>query len=86
MRVEAGLGDPPKDFATNDVEPGNFIIKYGLRFDKKNPQESIGRVKEVINTEFRNEDRAVFGKGPYRLRKGLRDILPGDFQWGQLTT
>ena len=41
---------------------------YGLHFDKKSPQEFIERVKEVINTQFRNENRAVFGKGPYRLR------------------
>ena len=41
---------------------------HGLHFDKKSPQEFIERVKEVINTQFRNENRAVFGKGPYRLR------------------
>ena len=50
-------------------------MKYGLHFDIKNPQGFIERVKEVINTQFRNEDREVFEKGPYRLRKGLRDIL-----------
>ena len=26
--VEAGLGDPPKQFTTNYVESGSFIIKY----------------------------------------------------------
>ena len=60
IRVEAGLGDPPKEFTTNDVESRNFIIKYRLHLDKKNPQEFIERVKEIINTQFRNEDRAVF--------------------------
>ena len=64
IRVEAGLGDPPKDFTANDVESGNFIIKYGLHLDKKNPQEFKERVKEIINTQFRNEDRAVFEKRP----------------------
>ena len=59
IRVEAGLGDPPKEFTTNDVESRNFI-KYRLHLDKKNPQEFIERVKEIINTQFRNEDRAVF--------------------------
>ena len=52
---------------------------------KKNPQEFIERVKEVINTQFRNEDWAVFGKGPYRLRKGFERYSADDFQWGQLT-
>ena len=56
-----------------------------MHFDKKNPQEFIERVKEVINTQFRNENRAVFGKGPYRLRKGFERYFVDDFQWGKLT-
>ena len=27
IRVEAGLGDPPTDYMTKDVEAGNFMIK-----------------------------------------------------------
>ena len=42
---------------------------HGLHFNKKSPQEFTERVKEVINTQFRNEDRAVFWKERYRLRK-----------------
>ena len=56
-----------------------------MHFDIKNPQGFIERVKEVINTQFRNEDRAVFGKGPYRLRKVFERYSVDDFQWGQLT-
>ena len=85
IRVEAALGVPPKTFTTNDLECGNFIKKYGLHFDKKNQPEFLERVKEVINTQFRNEDRAVFGKGPYRLRNGFERYSVDDFQWGQLT-
>ena len=46
---------------------------------KKNPQEFIERVKEDINTQFRNEDRAVFEKGPYGLRKGFERYSIDDF-------
>ena len=35
--------------------------------------------------QFRNEDRAVFGKGPYKLRKGFEKYYVNDFKWGQLT-
>ena len=56
-----------------------------MHFDKKNLPEFIERVKEVINTQFRNEDRAVFGEGPYRLRNGFERYSVNDFQWGQLT-
>ena len=85
IRIEAGLGDPPNEFTTNDVESGNFIIKHGINFDKQKPQEFIEKVKEIINMQFRNEDRAVFGKGPYKLRKGFEKYYVNDFKWGQLT-
>ena len=35
--------------------------------------------------QFRNEDRAVFGKGPYKRRKGFEKYCVNDFIWGQLT-
>ena len=60
----------------------NFIIKYGLHFDKKDPQEFIECVKEVLSTQFKTEDRAVFGKGPYRLQKMFKRYSIDDFQWG----
>ena len=85
VRIEAGLGDPPNEFTTNNVESGNFIIKHGINFDKQKPQEFIEKFKEIINMQFRNEDRAIFGKGPYNLRKGLEKYYVNDFKWGQLT-
>ena len=33
-----------------------------------------------------NEDRAVFGKGPYNLRKGFEKYYVNDFKWVQLTS
>ena len=33
VRRDAGLGDPPKEYTNNDVEAGNFMIKYALEFD-----------------------------------------------------
>ena len=85
VRIEAGLGDPLNEFTTNDVESGKFIIKHGINFDKQKPQVFIEKVKEIINMQFRNEDRAVFGKGPYKLRKGFEKYYVNDFKWGQLT-
>ena len=53
-RIEAGLGDPPNEFTTNHVESGNFIIKHSINFVIQKPQESIEKVKEIINMHFRN--------------------------------
>ena len=38
VRIEAGLGGPPNEFTTNDVQSGND-------FDKQKPQEFIEKVK-----------------------------------------
>ena len=78
--VEAGLGDQPNEFIANDVESGNFIIKHGINFDKQKPQAFIEKVKEIINMQFKNEDRAVFGKGPYKLRKEFEKYYVNDFK------
>ena len=40
------------------------MVKYGLHFDPQNPHVSIESVKDVIETQYRNKDRAVFGKSP----------------------
>ena len=42
-------------------------------------------MKDVIKTQYRNEDRAVFGKGPYRLRKGFEHFLVNDLKWSSMT-
>ena len=33
LRTEAGLGNPPTEFSTNDIEAANFMVKYGVHFD-----------------------------------------------------
>ena len=63
LRIEAGLGDPPKEYLNNDPESANFIIKHSLQFDAKKPQEFIQEVKNIIETQYRNEDRGRIWKG-----------------------
>ena len=61
------------------------MVKYGLQFDPQKPRVFIESVKDVIKTQYRNEDRAVFGKGPYRLRKGFEHFLVNDLKWSSMT-
>ena len=41
-------------------------------------------MKDVTETQYRNEDRAVFGKGPYQLRKGFEHFLVNDLKWSSM--
>ena len=57
IRVEAGLGDPPTEYTTNDVEAGNFVIKHKLEFNPHNPTDFIKKWREILiyNSGMRTE-------------------------------
>ena len=85
VRIEAGLGNPPDQYTNNDTESANFLIKHSLNYDTQKPHEFIEKIQAVVETQFRNEDRAVFGKGPYTVRKDFTHLAIDDRQWGQMT-
>lgn len=85
VRIEAGLGDPPSEYVNNDPEAANFMIKHGLHFDAKKPHQFIEEIKNIVEAQHRNEDRAVFGKGPYKVRKEFEHLVVDDATWGRLT-
>ena len=41
VRTEVGLGNPPTEFSTNNVEAANRVVKYGLNFDFQKPHVFI---------------------------------------------
>lgn len=86
VRVECGLGNPPAEYTTNDVEAANFMIKYSLNVEPRNPHVFIEAVRNIIETQFRSEDRAVFGKGPYEIQKEFQHFSVSDKKKGQLTS
>ena len=43
------------------------MIKYALKFDAKKPSEFIESVRDLIFLQYRNDKRAILGKGPYRI-------------------
>lgn len=69
VRVEAGLGDPPKEYLNNDPESANFMLKHALNFDPKKPHEFVQDVKDIIETQYRNEDQN--GRGMYEVTRNL---------------
>ena len=78
VRVDAGLGDPPVEYKNNDPEPANFIIKQGLYFNASKPHEFVEKIKNIVETQQRNEKRAVFGRGPYQVRKEFEHLTVDD--------
>ncbi len=85
VRIDAGLGDPPKEYTNNDPEAANFMIKYGLKFESKKPHEFVSAVKQLVKLQQNNEERAVFGKGPYDLADQFKHLAVSDHMWGKLS-
>ena len=78
VRIEAGLGNLPSEYTNNDPEVANFMIKHGLHFSEQKPHEFIEKIKDIVETQQRNEESAVFGKGPYRLREEFAHLGVND--------
>ena len=78
IRTDAGLGDPPSEYTNNDPEAANFLIKHGLHFNPVKPHEFVEKVKGIIETQQRNEERAIFGKGPFRVAKEFAHLTVDD--------
>ena len=83
-RVEAGLGDPPTEYTTNDVEARNFMIKPKWEFNPHNPTDFIEKLKELIDLQFRNEERAIFDKDPYELNGSFKYLAVNNKAFGQM--
>ena len=45
VRRYAGLGDPPNEYTNNDLEEGDFMIKYTLEFSTKRLHDFIESVR-----------------------------------------
>ena len=61
------------------------MIKHGLHFDAKKPHEFIQEIKNIVETQQRNEDHAGFGKGQYQVQDGFNHLTVDDIMLGQLT-
>ena len=85
IRIEAGLGNPPREYTNNDPEAANFVIKHGLKFDEKKPHEFIQEIKNIIEMQYRDEDRAIVGKGPYEVRPEFQHLVVDDKAWSKMS-
>lgn len=74
IRIDAGLGNPPKEYTNNDPESANFMVKHALHFDPQKPHEFIDEMRKIVETQYRNKDRAVCGKGQYEVRPELQHL------------
>eukprot|EP00794_Sanderia_malayensis_P015515 gene15515-17099_t len=84
-RTEAGLGDPPIEFTTNNNKAANLVVKKHLDFQMKELDKFIEEIKELVEQQFRDEDRAIFRRGPYKVSEELRHLAVDSNRWAKIS-
>ena len=57
------------------------MIKYALKFDDKKPHGIIELVRDLVYLQCRNKERAILGKGPYRISPRFKALEIPDLKW-----
>ena len=66
---------PPDAFTTNASEATNAVIKSHVQYSTKSQlNEFIEQLKQVIDVQYREVERAVIGRGKYRFNPLLSQL------------
>ena len=66
-RQSAGLGNPPSAFTTNTSESINALLKNKLDYKKQELPAFLDKLKETIDEQERELERAVIDGGKYQF-------------------
>ena len=67
VRQSAGLGNPPDQFYTNDIESINRVIKRKTNYKTSEWPEFCRLAKELVDEQESEIEKAVLGIGEYRF-------------------
>ena len=81
VRQNAGLGDPPAVFTTNASESINAVLKSKVYYRKSELPVLIDKLKEVIEEQDNEVERAVIGCGKYELCSKYKRLECDEQQW-----
>ncbi len=81
IRVECGLGNPPDPFTTNASESINAMLKRKVSYKQSELPAFIDHVKQLINEQEKEVERAVIKRGKYRFRKQYRFLEVEEGKW-----
>ena len=85
VREECGLGSPPAAFTTNGSESLNAMLKHKVDYKKNELPLFIEKVKELVNEQRREVERAVIGRGKYRILEQYQSFIVPESQWFLMT-
>ena len=81
IRRKGGLGDPPLQFTTNASESVNFVLKSKVDYRKNELPEFLDKLKSVIDEQERELERAIIGRGKYKLCDDFKRLEISEDEW-----
>ena len=81
VREEAGLGSPPQQFTTNPSEAVNSVIKNQVGYKSHQLIEFVDHLKAVVDEQYREVERAIIGRGKYRLKEQYSFLQVSEERW-----
>ena len=85
IREQAGLGNPPQPFTTNASETVNSVLKSHVNYKSSQLLEFVGKLKDVVDEQEREIERAVIGRGKYRFKMQYSHLMVPESKWFKMT-
>ena len=85
VRRSAGLGNPPSPYYTNAVESMNSLLKLRTDFKKQELTVFICKLKELVDNQFAEVDKAVAGIGDYAMHEDYKKFCFTSARWFTLS-
>ena len=80
-RRNAGLGDPPRAYYTNDSESAKAMIKRAVDFKENEMSDFVREVGILMNQQKEDIESAVLNKGPYKLAESFKNFHIPENRW-----
>ena len=85
IREEVGLGMPPPPFSTNASESINAMLRRKVNYKKNELPAFVQHLKEIIDEQQRELERAVIRRGKYQFRDDYKYLEISEKDWFQMT-
>lgn len=86
VREECGLGYPPQQFTTNACESANFMLKNKVNYKRSELSVFIQKLREFVEEQENEIERAVIGHGKYELRPQYRHLQVAETKCFSMST
>ena len=85
VRTEAGLGNPPVPYYTNEVESKNHILKQHVQHKASELPTFVDNMKDLLQQQRKEIERSIIAQGEYKLQDDYKKYGVQSAKWFTLT-